>query len=130
MKRFQKILSILILSVLFLMGCGNTEEEFASFTLQEIGLLKLEDTEMPRTYIVNADEAENQVVMIKNNEMNGQATSGVTETYDLENATVTEDEITIEYNGQVEKFTRLSGTVAENDDKVQYQYTDLSEQER
>lgn len=127
MKRFQKILSILILSVLFLLGCENSEEEFASFTLQEIGMLKLEDTETPRTYIVNSAEAENQVITIKNNEMNEQATSGVTETYDLENATVTEDEITIEYNGRVETFKRLSESVAENDDNIQYQYTDLSE---
>lgn len=126
MNRMLKVLSIFILSTLFLLGCGNNDEEFESFTLQELGMLPLEDTETPTLYIVNADEAENQVTIFKN-EVIDIGYSSVQEVYEIDNILVTEDEITIEYNGQVETFTRLSGTVAENDDKVQYQYTDLTE---
>ena len=34
----------------------------------------------------------------------------------------TEDEIIIEYNGQTEIFERLSSSVVQNEDRIQYEY--------
>ena len=42
--------------------------------------------------------------------------------YELENANVTDEEIIIQFNGEEHHFERVSESVAENEDGIQYQY--------
>lgn len=125
MRRIKTLFTVLVISLFILVGC--TTEEVESFSLYALLDLHHEDEVTPKIYIVNHEEARNQVVLLKNEWVSEFETKTIEERYDLESATVTDEEITIEYDGQVETFKRLSESVAENEDKFQYEYINTSE---
>lgn len=124
-KKVSKLFTVFFISLFILVGCAT--EEVESFSLHALLDVHHEDEETPKIYIVNHEEAKDQVILLKNEWVSEFETKTIEERYDLENATVTEDEITIEYDGQVETFKRLSESVAENEDKFQYEYINTSE---
>lgn len=128
MKRLGKYIVVIFVGLMVLVGC-SAEEEFESFSLTYNGVIDAEDTETPRLYIVNHETASNQVIIIRNEQMGLNVPSGNEEAYDLENVEVSDEEIIIEYEGQIETFKRLSESVVENEDKVRYQYIDASGEE-
>lgn len=115
------------MGIFILSGCAveneSAEEGFDSFILQSIsGEVDLFDTEIPTLYNV-APETDKEKVQIMMNLPEDEVTHGTEQLeYDLEEVTVTGEEIVIQYDGKEEVFERLSGTVAENEDGVQYQY--------
>lgn len=123
MRRIAKVFSILIVGLFVLTGCGG-EEEFESFSLHVTSDMDPNDEETPASYTVNHPEAKDQVVLIRSEKISPTKFDRSEERFDLENVTVTDEEITIEYDGQTETFSRLSESVAENEDGVWYQYTE------
>lgn len=123
MKRIGLLLMTFLVALLVLVGCSN-EEELPSFFLSEIGSLPLEETETPIHYFVNQPRARDQVIIIRNEVVSPHNYSTSEEMYDLDDVTVTDEEIIIEYEGEAATFNRLSESVAENEDKVRYQYFD------
>lgn len=124
MKKIKILLMTLALGLLVLVGCTN-EAEMPSFLLNELGTISLEDTETPIRYDINQNRAQDQVIISRNEEVSPYNFSRSEEIYDLEDVTVTEEEIIIEYEGQVETFIRLSESVVEAANKVRYQYIGL-----
>ena len=121
MRKIKLVLMFLILGFFVLIGC-STEEVTPSFTLQELASVQLNDEETPTMYVVNPDKMRNQMIVYRNEIINETA-FGKTETiYDLENVTVIDDEIVIEYDGKTETFERLSSSVVQNEDRIQYEY--------
>ncbi len=127
MRRLVKILLFFSLGSLVMAGC-STEEAFESFTLSDIGTVSLDDAETPIRYMVSPSRAEDQVIILRNERANEMEIGINEETYDLEKVTVTDKEIVIEYEGQTETFERLSESVVQNEDRVQYQYRSTSEE--
>ena len=105
MKKIKLVLLFLILGFFVLIGC-STEEETPSFSLRELASVALDNE-----------------VRIYRNEVKSENNFSQKETiYDLDAVSVTEDEIIIEYNGQTEIFERLSSSVVQNEDRIQYEY--------
>ena len=124
MKRIKVLFAILFMSIFILVGC-STEEATPNFHLSAIWGIESDDEETPTMYTVNGTN--NELTLFKN-EVISEVEFGFTrEEHELENATVTDEEITIEYDGQVVSLERVSESVAETENNVQYQYTDLSE---
>ena len=121
MKKIKLVLLFLILGFFVLIGC-STEEVTPSFSLRELASVALDNEEIPVMYIVNTDGTKNEV-RIYRNEVKSENNFSQKETiYDLDAVSVTEDEIIIEYNGQTEIFERLSSSVVQNEDRIQYEY--------
>ena len=121
MKKIKLVLLFLILGVFVLIGC-STEEVTPSFSLRELASVALDNEDIPVMYIVNTDGTKNEV-RIYRNEVKSENNFSQKETiYDLDAVSVTEDEIIIEYNGQTEIFERLSSSVVQNEDRIQYEY--------
>lgn len=123
MKRLKYVLLLLTVGLLILAGCSD-EEEFPMFSLSEVGSLPLEETETPIHYFVNPSRARDQVIIARNEVVSPHNFSMSEEMYDLDHVTITDEEIILEYEGQMVTFTRLSESVVENEDKVRYQYLD------
>lgn len=124
MRRLVKRLLFFSLGLLVMVGC-STEEAFESFSLEYVGILDGEDTETPYLYVVNLETAENRLAIFRNEIVDATTLSTGVEEFELDNVTVTDDEIVIEYDGQVETFERLSESVVRNEDNVQYQYREI-----
>ena len=127
MKKTKLVLTFFILGLFVLAGC-STEEATPSFILQELMSVQWDDEETPVTYIVNPDEARDKILIYRNEMISETIFDRREETYDLDAVTVTDDEIVIEYDGKTEKFERLSSSVAQNEERQQYQYSGLSEE--
>ena len=116
----KKILSFIVL--LFLTGCAleneSSQDEVPNFTLQELGVIPLEDEENPTLYRV----AEGEVTIFRNDVMDVAVIGQSEETYELEDVVITEDEIIVTYEGEEDRFKWLSSSVVENENKIQYQY--------
>jgi len=121
----RKFILMLLAGIFLLTGCAledETSEDFLSFTLVEMGTVSAEDEETPVLYIVDPEEAKDQVVIFRNERVDEMTFTETEEQYDLEDVTVTKDEIILTYDGQEDHFKRLSSSVVENEDKVQYEY--------
>jgi hypothetical protein len=103
-----------------LVGCGS-EEEFESFTLEAIDL-SWEDEINPTWYFVDQPDTQGKVLIMQHDLSEPGVIGSTQSEYELEHTSVTEDEITISFEDQTHRFERLSQTVAENEDKVRYQY--------
>lgn len=125
MKHLKNIFAFILVSLLFLVGCA-AEEAFESFTLEYVGLMDGDDTETPYLYLVNPETASNQVAIFRNERVDATTSSSAVEEFELDYVTVTDEEIVLEYEGQVETFERLSESVVRSEDNVQYQYRDAS----
>src|SRR5690625_3331787 len=115
----KKILSFILL--LFLTGCAleneSSQDEVPNFTLQELGVIPLEDEENPTLYRV----AEGEVTIFRNDVMDVAVIGQSEETYELENVVITEDEIIVTYESEEDSFEWLSSSVVDNENKIQYQ---------
>lgn len=121
MRRITKIFLMLTAGLFILVGCA-AEEEFASFSLNAFSGMDSTDEETPNTYIVNHPEAKDQIVILRNEKISAVEFGIAEERFDLENVSVTDEEITIEYDGQVDTFSRLSESVVENEEGIWYEY--------
>ncbi len=124
MTNYRKVLGTLLIGLLMLVGC-TAEEELPSFTLQELSGANFTE-DIPAIYLVNSKNAPNQITIMKNEMVNEIDFVQTEEKYPLENVELTEDEIVLEYNNQVDRFNRLSETIAEDENNNRYQYTDTS----
>ncbi len=124
MTNYRKVLGTLLIGLLMLVGC-TAEEELPSFTLQELSVANFTE-DIPAIYLVNSKNAPNQITIMKNEMVNEIDFVQTEEKYPLENVELTEDEIVLEYNNQVDRFNRLSETIAEDENNNRYQYTDTS----
>lgn len=127
MKKWKVLVGFLMVSVFVLTGCADENEATASFYLDEISGITSDDDETPYMYMVNPSYDENQVIVFRERVTMDRNAARAEEMYELDSATITDDEIVIEYNGKKETFKRLSESVAENEDKVQYQLISVSE---
>lgn len=124
MTNYRKVLGTLLIGLLMLVGC-TAEEELPSFTLQELSGANFTE-DIPAIYLVNSKNDPNQITIMKNEMVNEIDFVQTEEKYPLENVELTEDEIVLEYNNQVDRFNRLSETIAEDENNNRYQYTDTS----
>ena len=124
MTNYRKVLGTLLIGLLMLVGC-TAEEELPSFTLQELSGANFTE-DIPAIYLVNSKNAPNQITIMKNEMVNEIDFVQTEEKYPLENVELTEDEVVLEYNNQVDRFNRLSETIAEDENNNRYQYTDTS----
>lgn len=124
MTNYRKVFGTLLIGLLMLVGC-TAEEELPSFTLQELSGANFTE-DIPAIYLVNSKNAPNQITIMKNEMVNEIDFVQTEEKYPLENVELTEDEIVLEYNNQVDRFNRLSETIAEDENNNRYQYTDTS----
>ena len=124
MTNYRRVLGTLLIGLLMLVGC-TAEEELPSFTLQELSGANFTE-DIPAIYLVNSKNAPNQITIMKNEMVNEIDFVQTEEKYPLENVELTEDEIVLEYNNQVDRFNRLSETIAEDENNNRYQYTDTS----
>ena len=124
MTNYRKVLGTLLIGLLILVGC-TAEEELPSFTLQELSGANFTE-DIPAIYLVNSKNAPNQITIMKNEMVNEIDFVQTEEKYPLENVELTEDEIVLEYNNQVDRFNRLSETIADDENNNRYQYTDTS----
>lgn len=121
MKKRKLVFAFLILGLFVLVGC-STEEATPTFTLQELASVQWDDEETPTMYIVNPEMGRDQIIIYQNEQVSDVIFGQKETTYDLENATITDDEIVIEYDGKTKTFERLSSSVVQNEDRLQYQY--------
>ena len=122
-KSIKLLLSLGIIGLLFLVGCDNsagTDSSIESFSLTRLQSSE-SDAENPDRYIVAPKEAQDKVILFVPALGENIGTKEKIE-YELENATVTDDEIIIQFNGEKHHFDRLSESVAENEVGIQYQY--------
>lgn len=122
-KSIKLLLSLGIIGLLFLVGCGTstrTDSSVESFSLTRIESSE-SDAENPDRYIVAPEEAPDKVILFVPALGENIGTKDETE-YELESANVTDEEITIRFNGEEHHFNRLSESVAENETGIQYQY--------
>ena len=124
MTNYRKVLGTLLIGLLMLVGC-TAEEELPSFTLQELSGANFTE-DIPAIYLVNSKNAPNQITIMKNEMVNEIDFVQTEEKYPLENVELTEDEVVLEYNNQVDRFNRLSETIAEDENNNRYQYTETS----
>ena len=127
MKKTKLVLTFFILGLFLLAGC-STEEATPSFILKELASVQWDDEETPVTYVVNPDEARDKIFVYRNEMVSETVFDRTEEIYDLDAATVTDDEIVIEYDGKTETFERLSSSVVQNEERQQYEYSGLSEE--
>lgn len=127
MKKIKLVLTFFILGLFVLVGC-STEEANPSFILTELASVQWDDEETPITYVVNPDEAIDKIFVYRNEMVSETFFDRTEEIYDLDAATVTDDEIIIEYDGKTETFERLSSSVVQNEERQQYEYSGLSEE--
>lgn len=127
MKKKKLVLTFFILGSFLLAGCSN-EEATPSFILKELASVQWDDEETPVTYVVNPDEARDKIYVYRNEMVSETVFDRTEEIYDLDAATVTDDEIVIEYDGKTETFERLSSSVVQNEERQQYEYSGLSEE--
>lgn len=124
MKNKMKWLSILIVGFFIFTGCAINEESnemnVEVFSLREL-MPGLNEDEDPTLYLVAPEEEPDKVGIYTSVMVNGVGES-IEEIYDLEGVTVTDDEIIIQYEGQKDHFERLSESVAENENSIQYHY--------
>lgn len=124
MKNIIKLLFTLgIIGLFFLVGCNNlneTNSNTESFTLSRIEPME-SDAENPELYIVAPEEDQDKVILFVPVLGENIGTSDKIE-YELENVTVTDAEIIIQFNEEEHNFARLSESIAENEVGVQYQY--------
>lgn len=124
MTNYRKVLGTLLIGLLMLVSC-TAEEELPSFTLQELSGANFTE-DIPAIYLVNSKNAPNQITIMKNEMVNEIDFVQTEEKYPLENVELTEDEIVLEYNNKVDRFNRLSETVAVDENNNRYQYEDIS----
>ena len=124
MKKIIVRLAVLMVGLFLLTGC-STEEVTPSFILREMAAVQWDDEETPVTYTVNPDEARDHIYIYKNEMISPTVFGQSEESFSLDKATVTDDEITIEYDGKIETFERLSSSVVQNEDRIQYEYFEL-----
>ncbi len=133
-NQLKVVITLLVASLLLLTGCAieegrsGNDEGFDSFSLNSIDL-KWEDTENPSFYIVAPNEEPDKVIFYKNVLVEEAVQESEEFQYELEEVLVTDEEILIQYEGQEERFERLSQTVAENENGVRYQYFGPVEEE-
>ena len=79
------------------------------------------DSENPNSYAVDHEDSPGQVQISipGSGEEIGELN---TSKYEIENADVTDKEIVIEFNGEKHEFNRLSESIAETKDGIEYQY--------
>jgi len=116
-------ISILFIAMFSLAGCSS-EAEFESFSLQQIGTVDVADTENPTLYLVSPSEAKGTITIFYNEIVDETTGDSEIVEHDLEETSVTDDEIIIRYEDGEEVFERRSSTVAVNENDVQYQYAD------
>lgn len=117
----QKKLKIFLFTILLvIMGCSNAQQ-IQSFSLNEIPS-NARSEEPSLLYLVAPEGDENKVVIFTStiSETRVEATPPVT--YDLENAEVNDEEVIIEFNDQIHVFERLSKSIVEDTEGVQYQF--------
>ena len=124
MKKIIVRLAVLMVGLFLLTGC-STEEVTPSFILRELAAVQWDDEETPVNYTVNPKEARDQIYIYKNEMISPTVFGQSEESFSLDKATVTDDEITIEYDGKIETFERLSSSVVQNEDRIQYEYFEL-----
>ena len=124
MKKIIVRLAVLMVGLFLLTGC-STEEVTPSFILRELAAVQWDDEETPVTYTVNPKEARDQIYIYKNEMISPTVFGQSEESFSLDKATVTDDEITIEYDGKIETFERLTPSVVQNEDRIQYEYFEL-----
>ena len=124
MKKIIVRLAVLMVGLFLLTGC-STEEVTPSFILRELAAVQCDDEETPVTYTVNPEEARDHIYIYKNEMISPTVFGQSEESFSLDKATVTDDEITIEYDGKIETFERLSSSVVQNEDRIQYEYFEL-----
>jgi len=122
-KKIKLYTSILIIGLFTLVGCSS-EAEFESFSLQQIGTIDVADTENPTLYLVSPSEAEGTITIFYNEIVDETTGDSEIVEHDLEETSVTDDEIIIRYGNEEEVFERISSTVSVNENDVQYQYAD------
>lgn len=126
MKRRMTVLFIVLLTnILVLSACTSNEEDFDSFSLEIIGLHGSEEEGIPYLYIVNPEEAPGEIGTSTSIEVSSGHFESEYESYDLESTNVTDEEISIAFNGETLIFKRLSQSVVEDKHKVQYQYREI-----
>lgn len=122
-KSIKLLLSLGIIGLLFLGGCSNftgTNSGIESFSLTRLESSE-SDAENPDRYIVAPEEKQDKIILFVPALGEKIGTNEQIE-YELESATVTDDEIIIQFNGEKHHFDRLSESVAENEVGIQYQY--------
>lgn len=129
MKNKKKfIFTLILIGLTILTGCAieneNTENVFKSFTLNEIGMMPGEDEINPVLYVVAPEEAEDKVLIVRNQEVEPYSDPPPPEEYALEEVIVNEEEIIIKYEGQEDRFERQSESIAINENGIQYQYSE------
>lgn len=85
-----------------------------------------EDEVNPRLYIVAPETDEDKVGIYRNDLGEGFSIGQNEEIHDLESVAITDEEIIIEYNGQKDRFERLSESVAMNENNIRYHFEPMS----
>lgn len=123
-------ISIIALGLFVLSGCAIeesededavTEEAFDSFALQAMSV-NWDDVDTPILYIIAPEEAESQVRISRNKLENEKVQGSEESIHELEDTTVNDEEIIIQYDGQEDRFERLSESVAKDENGERYEY--------
>lgn len=116
MKR--KIIFTMLVGLFALIGCGN-QEDIPSFSLFEIHRPATVEGDTTN-YTVSGEERKVTVVVSQISLTKSDPIPPAE--YSVERAEVTDDQIILEFNDETLVFERLSSTIAENSEGVQYQY--------